>query len=110
MSLEEKIASLARVGCQREFRDGATFAFFVLALPSILAFWFAKHVPFPTLFRTVANLGGHVQMIATAVLAFLVALGLHLSFYPWSNTAHVLQADHRIAPSRPGRVGTLAAG
>ena len=77
-------------------------AFFVLALPSILAFWFAKHVPFPTLFRTVANLEGHVQMIATAVLAFLVVLGLHLSFYPWPNTAHVLQADHRIAPSITG--------
>jgi hypothetical protein len=78
-------------------------AFFVLVLPSILAFFYAKLVPFPTLFQTVANLRGHVHLIGTAVLAFLAALALHLSFYPWPNTAHALQVDHRIAPSISGR-------
>src|SRR5262249_19308099 len=60
-------------------------AFFVLVLPSILSFFYAKLVPFPTLFQTVANLRAHVHMIGTAVLAFLGALALHLSFYPWPN-------------------------
>ncbi len=85
-------------------------AFFVLVLPSILAFFYAKLVSFPTLFQTVANLRGHVHMVGTAVLAFLAALALHLGFYPWPNTAHVLQVDHRIAPSISGpavRGGTV---
>ncbi len=77
-------------------------AFFVLVLPSILSFFYAKLVPFPTLFQTVANLRGHVHMVGTAVLGFLAALALHLSFYPWPNTAHVLQVDHRIAPTVSG--------
>jgi len=77
-------------------------AFFVVVLPSILAFFFAKHVQFPTLFRTVANLRSHVDMVATAVLAFLVVLAVHLSLYPWPNVAHVVQVDHQIAPSVSG--------
>jgi hypothetical protein len=80
----------------------ALVAFFLLVFPSILAWRFAKHVLFPTLFRTVANLESHVQMIGTAVLAFVAALAIHLSLYPWPNIAHVIQADHRIAPSVTG--------
>jgi hypothetical protein len=77
-------------------------AFFVIALPSVLSFFFAKSVPFPTLFRTVQNLRGHVHMVGTAVLAFLVVLGIHLSLYPWPNVAHVVQVDHTIAPTVSG--------
>lgn len=82
----------------------ALVAFFVLVLPSILAFFYAKLVPFPTLFQTVANLRVHLHLVGTAALAFLAALALHLSFYPWPNTAHVLQVDHRITPSISGSV------
>jgi hypothetical protein len=77
-------------------------AFAVIVLPSILSFFFARSVPFPTLFRTVQNLRDHVHMIATAVLAFLVVLAVHLSLYPWPNVAHVVQVDHQIAPTVSG--------
>jgi hypothetical protein len=77
-------------------------AFFVIVLPSMLAFFLAKHVQFPTLFRTVANLRSHVHMVATAVLAFLVVLAVHLSLYPWPNVAHVVQVDHKVTPTVTG--------
>jgi hypothetical protein len=71
-------------------------ALVVIVVPSVLAFWFARQVPFPTLFRTVANLESHFHLLTTIVIAFLVGLSIHLTLYPWPNVAHVLQADHTI--------------
>lgn len=76
-------------------------ALVVLVVPSILA-WKSKHVPFPTLFRTAANLQDRYQMIGTLLLAFIVGLGVHLSLYPWPNIAHVLKADEKINPTITG--------
>ncbi|RDI66550.1 hypothetical protein [Nocardia pseudobrasiliensis] len=52
-------------------------------LPSVLAMFFAREVPFPTLFRTLAYLGRRAHWLAAVVLALLVILLIHLAFYPW---------------------------
>jgi hypothetical protein len=67
-------------------------AFFTIILPSVFAYR-GHLVSFPTLFRTVANLEHRFHMLATVVIAFLVALSIHLTLYPWPNVAHVLQTD-----------------
>jgi hypothetical protein len=78
-------------------------AFFVLVLPSIFAWRFAAYVPFPTLFRTVGNLQGRVQMVGTAVVAFVVILGIHLALYPWPNISHVLKTASPQSPTISGK-------
>jgi len=40
-------------------------------------------VPFPTLFRTVADLERRWRPVAMIVVAGLVILMLHLVFFPW---------------------------
>ena len=57
--------------------------FFGVIVPSVLAYWSAKDVPFPTLTRTIANLGTPLHFVAMLVLAGLVVLLIHLAFYPW---------------------------
>ncbi|WP_216894580.1 hypothetical protein [Nocardia alni] len=52
-------------------------------LPSVLAMFFARDVPFPTLFRTIGYLERRAHPLAAVILALLVILLLHLAFYPW---------------------------
>ncbi len=52
-------------------------------LPSVLALFFARDVPFPTLFRTIGYLERRAHPLAAVLLALLVILLLHLAFYPW---------------------------
>jgi hypothetical protein len=66
-------------------------AMFWIALPSAAAYLFARDVPFPTLFRTIADLERRMQRFALFVAAGLVVLLLHLAFYPWPDISHVLQ-------------------
>ena len=77
-------------------------AIFVIVLPSVLAWRYAKHVPFPTLFRTAANLQNRYQMIGTLLLVFIVGLGVHLTLYPWPNIARLLKTSSTENPTIAG--------
>jgi hypothetical protein len=59
------------------------FAIFLVLIPSAMAYWFARDVPFPTLARTVANLERRWPPVAMVILAGLVVLMFHLVFFPW---------------------------
>jgi len=58
-------------------------AIFLVIIPNALAFWFTKEMPFPTLYRTVANLERRWRPAAMVIVAGLVVLMLHLAFFPW---------------------------
>lgn len=58
-------------------------AVFWVIVPSALAWFWSREVPFPTLFRTVGYLEHRVHPLAAVLLALLVILLLHLTFYPW---------------------------
>ncbi|MCW3037597.1 MAG: hypothetical protein JWM17_2909 [Actinobacteria bacterium] len=66
-----------------------------VVVPNVLAFWFAKDVAFPTLFRTVAYLERRLHFVAVILLVGYVILLIHLALYPWPNIFHQL----RPAPS-----------
>lgn len=63
------------------------FAIVCVIIPNVLAFWFATEVPFPTLFRTVADLERRWRPAAVVIAAGLVILTLHLAFFPWPDHA-----------------------
>jgi hypothetical protein len=63
----------------------------VIVAPSAMAFVWGRYVPFPTLFRTVANLERRFHLVGLVVVSFIVGLLFHLAFYPWPSIAHVLQ-------------------
>ncbi len=69
-------------------------AFWCLIVPSLLASVRAWDVPFPTLFRTIANLERRLHFVALVLVAGLVILLIHLAFYPWPDISHVLQTHH----------------
>ncbi|WP_157778033.1 hypothetical protein [Nocardia terpenica] len=52
-------------------------------VPSILAMFFAREVPFPTLFRTVGYLERRATPVAAVLLGLLAVLVVHLALYPW---------------------------
>lgn len=52
-------------------------------VPSALAMFFTRDVPFPTLFRTIGYLERRAHPLAAVLLAALVVLLIHLAFYPW---------------------------
>jgi hypothetical protein len=54
-----------------------------LIIPNVLAFWFAKDVPFPTLFRTLADLDEVWHPAVLIIVAGLSVLVVHLVAYPW---------------------------
>lgn len=54
-----------------------------VVVPSVLAMFFAREVPFPTLFRTIGYLERRAHPLAAVLLALLVILLLHLTLYPW---------------------------
>ena len=58
-------------------------AIFLVIIPNALAFWFAKEVPFPTLYRTVADLERRWRPAAMVIVPGLVVLMFHLVFFPW---------------------------
>lgn len=58
-------------------------AIFLVIIPNALAFWFATEVPFPTLYRTVANLERRWRPAAIVIVAGLAVLMFHLVFFPW---------------------------
>lgn len=54
-----------------------------LIIPNVLAFWFATNVPFPTLFRTLADLDEVWHPAVLIIVAGLSVLAVHLVAYPW---------------------------
>ncbi len=58
-------------------------AIFLVIIPDVLAYWFAREVPWPTLLATVTNLERRWRPAAVVVLAGLVVLMFHLAFFPW---------------------------
>ncbi len=63
-----------------------SIAIFLVIIPNALALWFAKEVPFPTLYRTVATLERRWRPAAVVIVAGLVVLMFHLVFFPWPDT------------------------
>jgi hypothetical protein len=61
----------------------AVMAVGLLIVPNVLAFQWAKEVPFPTLSRTLVNLDGRFHLAVMIVLAGLAVLVVHLVAYPW---------------------------
>ena len=59
------------------------FAVFCVVVPNLLAYWFARDVPFPTFFRTIADLDHRWRPAAMIIVAWLVVLMFHLAFFPW---------------------------
>jgi hypothetical protein len=58
-------------------------AIFGVIIPNVLAYWFAREVPWPTLLTTITNLERRWRPAAVVVLAGLVILLLHLALPPW---------------------------
>jgi len=58
-------------------------AVFAVIIPNVLAYWFAREVPWPTLLTTVTDLERRWRPMAVVVLAGLAALMFHLAFFPW---------------------------
>lgn len=54
-----------------------------LIVPNVLAYWFAKEVPFPTLLRTLENLNNRWHPAVIIIVAGLSVLAVHLVAYPW---------------------------
>ena len=59
------------------------FAIFCVIVPNMLAYWFAADMPFPTFFRTIADLDHRWRPAAMVIVAWLVVLMFHLAFFPW---------------------------
>ena len=70
---------------------------FWVVIPSVAAAFFKKDVPFLPLFRTVRHLEERAHWFAVVVMAGLVILLIHLTFYPWPgiiSDLHKLHCDH----------------
>jgi len=59
-----------------------------VGVPSYLAYFKTKDVPFPTLFRTLRALESRAHIVAMIVLAGLAVLLIHLALYPWPDVSH----------------------
>lgn len=75
-----------------------SIALVCVGVPSVVAYVWARDVPFPTFFRTLANLERRVPYVSVLVLAGLGILVFHLALYPWPNVFHVLRGP---APGAP---------
>lgn len=67
---------------------GAYVLYGVIALmwvvvPSMLALFAGRDVPFPTLFRTIGYLERRAHPVAAVLTGLLVILLIHLALYPW---------------------------
>jgi hypothetical protein len=77
------LASLSNNSYDLAYAIYGLFAVFCVIVPDVLAYWFARDVPFPTLARTVANLERRWSPAAMVVTAGLVLLTFHLAFPQW---------------------------
>jgi hypothetical protein len=58
-------------------------AIFLVIIPDVLAYRFAREVPWPTLLATVTDLERRWRPAAAVIVAGLVILMFHLAFWPW---------------------------
>ena len=73
-------------------------ALFWIVIPSLVAFLWGKDAPFPTLFRTLANLEDGLRawqpwaawLVSYVIVAGLVILLLHITLYPFPDITHVI--------------------
>ncbi len=70
-------------------------AVFWVAIPSVMAYWFGKEVPYPTLFATFRDLADRVRILAVVLAALLTILLIHLVLYPWPSAIPDLQDLHK---------------
>jgi hypothetical protein len=61
-------------------------AVFLVIVPNVLAYWFAREVPWPTLLATITSLERRWRPAAVVILAGLVVLLFHLALYPWPDS------------------------
>jgi hypothetical protein len=54
-----------------------------LIIPNVLAFFWAREVPFPTLLRALEDLDSRLHSAVLVIVAGLVVLAIHLVAYPW---------------------------
>ena len=59
------------------------YTIFCVFVPNLMAYWLARDVPFPTFFRTIADLDHRWRPAAMVIVAWLVVLAFHLAFFPW---------------------------
>lgn len=62
-----------------------------IVVPSLLAYFWSKDVPFPTFVWTLHVLYRHRRFLAIILLAALTILLIHLALYPWPSIIHDLQ-------------------
>ncbi|MFD6162528.1 hypothetical protein ACFWF7_02925 [Nocardia sp. NPDC060256] len=60
-----------------------TIALLWVVVPSLLALFASRDVPFPTLFRTIGYLERRAHPVAAVLTGLLVVLLIHLALYPW---------------------------
>ena len=60
-----------------------TIAVALLVVPNALAYWWAREVPFPTLFRTLEYLDGRFHPALLIIGSALTVLAIHIVAYPW---------------------------
>jgi hypothetical protein len=70
-------------------------AIFWVGIPSVMAYWYGKDVPYPTLFATFRDLANRVRILAVALAALLTILLIHLVLYPWPTVITDLQDLHK---------------
>jgi hypothetical protein len=75
-----------------------SIALLCAAVPCVIAFVWAKDVPFPTFFATLANLERRAHFVMVLVLIGLAILLVHLALYPWPNIFHILKGPHPTSP------------
>lgn len=83
-------------------------ALFWLVIPSFVAFVSGKDAPFPTLFRTVANLEDDLRgwkpggvaagpplawLVSYVIVAGLVILLIHITLYPFPDITHIINPN-----------------
>jgi hypothetical protein len=67
-------------------------------VPSVLAYFAGRDVPFPTLFRMIGNAERRVHVVGVVLIAGLAVLFVHLTLYRWPDISHVLNPT----PPKPG--------
>jgi hypothetical protein len=60
-----------------------TMAVTLLIIPNALAYWWARQVPFPTLYRTLEYLDARYHPALVLVCSLLAVLAVHIVAYPW---------------------------
>ena len=66
-----------------EYTMYGLLAIFLLVIPNVFAVVYHRDVPFPTLFKTIADIEARVPPVALVLVAGLVVLVIHLGLYPW---------------------------